>query len=168
VEIPLTQGKVTVIDDVHVDLAGLGWYAGRKGKTFYAQRSVRKPEGGWKTEYLHAVIAGRMGIVGPPDHRDRNGLNNRESNLRPDPDGHNQANQDVRANNTSGYRGVCFHKASGRLMAYIKIDGKQRYLGLYDDPIEAAKAYDREAPAAFGEFAVLNFPAACSRASGSM
>lgn len=35
-------------------------------------------------------------------------------------------------------------------------DGKRRFLGYFDDPISAAKAYDRAALAAFGAFAVLN------------
>jgi len=42
----------------------------------------------------------------------------------------------------------------------VTVNGKQRYLGLFLDPIEAAKAYDRAALEAFGEFAVPNFPAA--------
>lgn len=160
VDIPLTQGQVTLVDDVDADLAGLGWYAwkGKRRKTFYAVRSVHKPDGGRATELLHQHVARRMGILGPPDHIDRNGLNNSRSNLRPANNSQQIAHQGLRANSTSGLKGVCFNKARRRWQAQITVKGKQRYLGLFSDPIDAAKAYDRAALSAFGEFAVLNFP----------
>ena len=158
-DICLTQGQVTFIDDKHADLAAFNWHARWDRKTFYANRSVRKPDGTRTTVALHQVIAERMGIVGPPDHIDRDGLNNLESNLRPDPNGRNNANQDIRVDNTSGFKGVSWNKARGKWVAQIGIAGKKRHLGLFDDPIEAAKAYDKAAFAAFGEFAFLNFPA---------
>ena len=37
------------------------------------------------------------------------------------------------------------------------IDRKQINIGRFDDPIEAAKAYDRIAKERLGEFAYLNF-----------
>lgn len=159
-EISLTQGQVTVIDDVDADLATLRWYAnkGKQRKTFYAQREIRRPDGGRKIERLHQVIAARMGIVGAPDHIDRNGLNNRRDNLRSASGGQNNANQAVRADNTSGYKGVCWDKRREKWQANIRTNGKKRHLGYFDDPVEAAKAYDQAALAAFGEFAVLNFP----------
>lgn len=40
--------------------------------------------------------------------------------------------------------GVLFHKASGRLIAQINKNGKKKYLGLFDDPIDAFAAYKLE------------------------
>lgn len=44
--------------------------------------------------------------------------------------------------NTSGYRGVHFHKASGKWQAYISVDNKRKHLGLFLTALDAAKAYD--------------------------
>jgi hypothetical protein len=60
------------------------------------------------------------------------------------------------ATNTTGYRGVS--KSGKRFKAQISIDGKMKYLGMYDTPKEAALAFDRTAvqhkrPALF-----LNYP----------
>ncbi len=51
----------------------------------------------------------------------------------------------VDATNTSGYRGVSWHKAAQKWGAYIRVDGVRQYLGLFDTPEEAGKAYALEA-----------------------
>lgn len=163
-DILLTQGKATPVDDVDADLASMKWHADtdKKSKTVYAKRNVLKADGKTYTRIgLHQVIASRMGIVGPPDHLDRDGLNNRRSNLRA-ARGHNQANVALRKDNTSGFKGVSVRKP-GTWSAYIYVGGKQKRLGSFPDPFEAAKAYDRAALEAFGEFAVLNFPVPASQ-----
>lgn len=40
--------------------------------------------------------------------------------------------------------------------AQLMLDGRNHYLGLYTDEIEAASAYDTEAKRRFGVFAKLN------------
>ena len=40
--------------------------------------------------------------------------------------------------------GVLFHKASGRLISQITIEGKRKYLGLFDNPLDAFLAYKVE------------------------
>ena len=100
-----------------------------------------------------------MGIVGAPDHKDLDGLNNRVDNLRQADDHQQGAHRGRFANNTSGHKGVSWLKTAGKWQAYITVARKRRHLGLFEDKIEAAKAYDRAAFEAWGEFAVLNFPA---------
>lgn len=62
-------------------------------------------------------------------------------------------NSGVRLDNSSGYRGVTYHRQSGKYRAYINVKGKQRHLGLFDTAEEAAKHYAQAAKALFGAFA---------------
>jgi hypothetical protein len=45
----------------------------------------------------------------------------------------------VRRDNKSGYRGVSFHKKTGKWSANVSIGGRQIYLGLFTDPREASQ-----------------------------
>ena len=58
--------------------------------------------------------------------------------------------------NTSGYRGV--RKSGERFKAQIYIDGKNKYLGTYDTPKEAALALDRAVVQHKLSSSRLNFP----------
>lgn len=63
-----------------------------------------------------------------------------------------------RLDNTSGFNGVCWHKGAGKWVAQITHSRKHLYLGLFSDPKEAARAYDKKAVEVFGGLASLNFP----------
>lgn len=90
------------------------------------------------------------------DHRDLNSLNNHPGNLRSATDRENSCNRAKLKTNKSGYIGVTWHKASGKFAANIRVNGTAIYLGLFIEPLEAAKAYDRAAKEYHKEFAVLN------------
>ena len=53
------------------------------------------------------------------------------------------------AKNVSGFKGVRWHKAGKAWQGRIKIDGKERHLGLFDTPEEAAVAYQEVERKAF-------------------
>ena len=89
------------------------------------------------------------------DHRDRNGLNNRRSNLRLATDLQQAANRTT-PTNAAGFRGVAVR--GKRFEARINVNKKYVSLGRFASAELAARAYDKAAFKQFGEFAVLNFP----------
>ena len=107
--------------------------------------------------YVHRLI------LNPPpdllvDHVNGDGLDNRRTNIRVATRSQNNANSNIF--NPLGYRGVCL-VPSGRFKATIsdrERAQKSRYIGTFDTPSEAARAYDAAALERFGEFARLNFP----------
>lgn len=92
------------------------------------------------------------------DHWDRNGLNNRRANLRACGQSQNNANQGLRSNNQSGYKGVSWHSQNGYWRARIQHNGKGIYIGVFDSAEDAARAYDAKARELQGDFALVNFP----------
>lgn len=87
-----------------------------------------------------------MGIVGPVDHENGNGLDCRRSNLRPGPSKLNHANQrKTTSKTTSPYKGVCWFALRNKWLATIRFDGRKQHLGLFTDEEQAARAYDAAA-----------------------
>ena len=91
------------------------------------------------------------------DHRDGVTTNNQKGNLRLATVRQNIANSKLSKASTSGFKGV--HHLSGRWRAKIVSHGVPVFLGTFDTPEEAARAYDAAAVALFGEFARLNHDA---------
>lgn len=91
------------------------------------------------------------------DHRDHNKLDNRKENLIVSTQAENMMNRrrTIRPEFSSKYRGVAAHRPGKWIGQFRK-----NYLGIFDDEIEAAKAYDRAARAELGDAAQCNFPEA--------
>lgn len=107
-----------------------------------------------KSEFLHRRL-----MQAPKgqqvDHRNCDTLDNRRSNLRICSPSENRQNVNRRANNTSGYKGVV--KLGNRWIAQIRCDGRKHYLGCFESPEGAARAYDAAAKQLHGKFARMNF-----------
>jgi hypothetical protein len=155
IAIPLTQGKVALIDDCDAHLAQHKWYATRTPQgRWYAQRTARVDDGARKV-LLHREALGITDPAVEVDHKDGNGLDCRRHNIRPATPSQNQANRQPAR---PGLKGVRLHRLRNHWWAVITIAGRRTYLGRFPDAEAAARAYDTAARRLFGEFARLNFP----------
>ncbi len=156
--IPLTQGKVAMVSDHRYAYLNLWKWCAQKtsipGK-WYAVRDERK--GPFKKRfYMHREIMNAPKGM-EVDHRDGDGLNNVDENLRTCTHSQNIFNNKKPRNNTSGFKGVYFYRKTKRWLAKLRFQNQPIYIGLFDDPEEAARAYDKKAVELFGEFAKTNF-----------
>jgi len=166
--IPLTRGKFAIVDKADYEwLSQYRWctlgggerpYACRRenGKTIYMHRQIMRPPEGMCVDHIHGVT-----------------LDNRRANLRLCTPSENMRNRRGNCGRDLP-KGVTYQRHCNKYKASIGCEGVPKHIGYYDDPIEAAKAYDRKAVELFGEFARLNFPQevergsveACKRGSG--
>ena len=86
------------------------------------------------------------------DHINHNPLDNRKENLRVCTQQQNCMNRSKTSKNTSGTVGVCWHKGSGKWVARIKINGKYKSLGSYNDLENAIQARKNAEIEYFGEY----------------
>lgn len=91
----------------------------------------------------------------PPeiDHINGDTGDNTIANLRPATPSQQAANRKLRSDNTSGYKGVYWHKPKSKWLAYIYQRGSRVNLGFFDDPAIAHAAYVSAAKSLFGAFA---------------
>jgi hypothetical protein len=158
--IPLTQGKVAVVDFDDFELVRpFKWCASKAtthpDSTYYARRGVTKKAGSKTTIRMHNSITGKLHI----DHKNGNGLDNRRSNLRALTQGQNLRSFSLKpvGRRTSQFRGVSWCAEKNKWAAYIG-QSKGRYIGRFDSQGEAARAWDAAAlKLGFSEEA-LNFP----------
>lgn len=121
---------------------------------------------GWKARYVgrrtnRTTLYLHREVIGAPvglevDHINRNPLDNRRENLRLCTPSQNHANTGHLTGGSSQYRGVCWDAGYGAWMAYIKVNGRFKGLGRFQDERKAALAYDSAAAKIFGSFATLN------------
>lgn len=135
-------------------LEGKGWHEDKEG---YLVRHNNSNDLTLKTTFAHHLITGKPDKrTWHTDHIDGNKKNNRKDNLRIVPQSFNAANSKISSLNTSGYKGVGFHKAEKKWYGHIMKDRKSYHLGYYDTARDAATAYDMAAKILFGEYALTN------------
>jgi len=111
----------------------------------------------WDHRYKAHRVAWKMhyGVEPPPeiDHEDRVKHHNWIANLREATTSQNCGNANLSKRNSSGFKGVSFHKRCGSWRAMIRYQGKLRHLGVFATPELAHVAYCAAAQELFGEFA---------------
>ena len=123
----------------------------------------------WDVSQKHNTSSLHRRIMNPKtgdvvDHKNGDVTDNRRSNLRVCSQKRNAWNMAMQKNKSVQFKGVAL-TASGKFRAYIWLDGKQRHLGSFETPVEAAKKYDAAAREHFSEFCCVNFPRAGERSA---
>jgi hypothetical protein len=162
--IKLSRGFVTTVDEAdYAELSKYAWSArySESARSWYAYRTARV-QGKTVTYQMSREIM-KLAPRDPRqvDHNDHDTLNNTRSNLRIATRKQNCQNRRRRTDNKSTYKGVSWNSSISKAGAWrvqIWINGTNKLIGHFEDPIEAAKAYDRRARLEFGEFAYFNFP----------
>jgi hypothetical protein len=158
-QIPLTQGQIALVDDDDYEwLCKWHWCARWSDCTqsYYALSNDRI-NGKRRTIYMHREILDLSpGDGWQADHRNGNTLDNRRANLRVASHKENGRNRRNQRNNTSGFKGVMWHKSTERWRAQIYVDKQRIHIGTYLSPLDAARAYNEAALKYHGPFARLN------------
>lgn len=77
------------------------------------------------------------------DHINGEKSDNRIQNLRDVGGSINQRNKGINRNNTSGFKGVSYHRGKNKFVAQIRTSSGRQYLGSFDRAEDAARAYQR-------------------------
>ena len=158
-EIPLTQGKVALVDDKDYErLSQYKWHVSGDGK--YAARHSRCPACRHRhVIYMHRAV---LGLGDTPtdskthvDHINADGLDNRSDNLRVCLHGANLQRGRTSKIARAGFIGI--HKKGRRWGAQRSVDGKSTYLGSFSTKGLAALAYDCAVLSAWGIYARTNY-----------
>lgn len=151
--IELTKGQFCLVDiDDADELEKSLWHSSwdKHSKSFRAQTNIPLGPRKQRREYMHSrLIDVPAGML--PDHRNRNPLDNRRSNLRVATPRQNAINRSMRSDNKSGYKGVYFLKNQTSHLKWVAmIDGE--FLGCYSSPEEAHVVYFEAAKRLHGDF----------------
>lgn len=154
-EIQLTRGQVAFIDDGDFEMVSrFKWYASWNTctKSFYAKTTIRKPDGKRTALKMHRLIMNAQPCE-QVDHIHHLTLDNRKSELRLCTGSQNMCNSGKHADNTSGFKGVTWHKQRQKWQARIMLNGKSKFLGYFLTPELAYAAYCKAALELHGDFA---------------
>lgn len=142
--IELTKNQFCLIDVEDADeLEKKSWHSSwdRKCKQFRAKGT---------NVYMHRLLIGNSECRFV-DHRNRNTLDNRKSNLRLATNSENCANVGIRRNSSTGYRGVTFISTRNAYKATF-FRGKQYFLGYFPTAQMASITIENKLKEIDGEF----------------
>lgn len=156
--ISLSLGYEAIVDDSDYEwLSSFNWFYVGNRTFHYGARSLTKADrliyGNHHTWRMHRMILDvRPGDPRIVDHRNGNGLDNRRENLRITDYKGNNRNRKQRSSCNNPFKGISFCKDTRRWTASCRTGGGRQWLGSFDTPEQAARAYDFFARQTFGEF----------------
>jgi hypothetical protein len=120
VRIKSVRGKDNIVGKVigHLDATGY-MHTKVNGRFFRLHRLIYL--------YHHGYLPEQV------DHINRNCLDNRIENLRPANTQQNSSNRKIFTSNTSGCKGVYWHKINKKWFVYVDVDKKRKNIGYFDD-----------------------------------
>lgn len=146
--IKLTGGLETIVDAQFAGIVSASmWIAAGDKPKMYAQRGGLRDRG----VYLHRLLMNAPEDMFV-DHINGDRLDNRLCNLRLCTKSENGRNSVKPKSNTSGLKGVSWHRKSKKWVAQIMINQKQIYLGLHKTKEDAHAAYVEASRKYHGEF----------------
>jgi hypothetical protein len=157
----LSRGKYALVDpDDYGWLSKYNWHVvGDKG-SFYAARNTGQRQG-----QKRIVVKMHREVLRVPDgmfvdHINHNGLDNRRANLRPATQAQNARNRRKRyeSNFHSKYKGLTWYKSQKQWAVRVMVNRESKFIGYFDNELDAARAYDQAAKKYHREYASLNFP----------
>ena len=153
-EIPLTQGKVALVDDEDFErVSQYKWYYNNGG----ALRHVTK-NGADTVESMSCFLYGFNSKTACPKYNDGNTLNFTKNNVVLLTASYRTQGQNYKKtkNCTSCFVGVSWYKTRKKWVVQILNKGKCYKLGYFDKELEAAAAYNKKAIELYGPNAKLN------------
>lgn len=148
----ISRRKVLVDDEDYAFLSRFSWYVRKDKNVYYVFTNIYFNNKKSQIS-MHRLITGIRNVQ--IDHRNRNGLDNRKSNLRAASASQNSINH-IRKNKF-GFRGVFKPKKSPNYSFQIQVDGKRVTKNGFKTPEAAAREYDKWSKEAHGEFGIRNF-----------
>lgn len=145
-----------VDDEDYARINSVKWsaYYNKWTRTFYARRCVKEGKKTTSEWMARKILNAPKGVL--VDHINHDTLDNRKANLRLATQSQNQTNRGTTVLTTTGYKGVYPHKNTSRYFAAININGKQKWLGIFETAEEGAIAYNEASIKYHGEFSFLN------------
>lgn len=156
-KIKLNKELFAIVDDDDFETVNAyRWHARKERYHFYAVRSAKIAQKKI-TVRMHRFILGLKDGDGiKVDHRNGDGLDNRQRNLRKCTVAENNRNRGIGKNNTTGFLGVSVARnrksKNLRWRAIIYFNNKRINLGSFGSPQEAAQVYKKASIKYHGKF----------------